>query len=129
MPFLVSQHSSTSILLLLLLYLLLATAVLIEGATLDGEKMLGQWKLRVFRQKECAYRKAFSNDKFGSCYTLQLLGNGTFALFPGKPTPKTLVNEFDRFNNTNSGSTFKQPECTKQNRKESGKIRGTWKLR
>jgi hypothetical protein len=122
MPFLVSQYSSTSILLLLLLYLLLATAVLIEGATLDGEKMLGQWKLRVFRQKECAYRKAFSNDPFGSCYTLQILGNGTFALFPEKTKLKTLLNEYGRCNNTNSGSAFKQPN-------ESGKIHGTWKLR
>lgn len=92
-----------------------------EVVGLDGEKkLLAQWKIVMFSQRAFSRRNQFSNVPTGSLYTLQILENGRFVLFPEKSTQNLTVDEFDR---------QLLVKCAKGRRMDPGTIRGSWKLR
>lgn len=104
----------------LLVVHILATAKLMGVLGFDGEtRLLGQWKILVYSQRAFLCRNKFSYDPIGALYTLQILDNGRFILFPEKSTPDSMGDEL-------AGNLV---ECSKRQRMNANTIHGSWSLR
>ncbi len=99
---------------------ILTTATLMEVFGFDGEtRLLGQWKILVYSQRAFSCRNLFSYDPIGALYTLQILDNGRFILFPEKFSPCLVRDE----------TACNLVECTKRQRMDVNTIHGSWRLR